>query len=743
MNMRDKKDGGGTLTLVEAVETLSTIADLEWDHNKWQHNIGVVNKYDMIVQGKPFSCRTVDWLHQKGADGTVKMVKEVFRVILNYLTDFYGSRNHAVQDDQVLEGIKTIMVLVGEAAKKLDKYTEFFQQTREKSVTELKEYRKLQEFYQSRIARRIDEGTLVQWIYALSRKQQKDKGVKLVGKASGQIKHVFMDLEGVKKDLEYELFFLRKEDGSRFFNPRLVRNLKLVNDFGTYFGELGEGDSFSSLSAWKDKYAYACATSILRACRVSLEKFYQRALRHKDNDLVEALNKCLLALFLCSNPAHLVRTELSPKTCSGYFYDFQFFLRQALYSRDYQHMVAYPPRKTSQLSHCLMNLTHALCMSLYTKLSGLRELMPAVRDLVHEAEQKRSLEHTKACQKSYSIADRIACDYAALAHLMKKHSRGPIDKILNALEEGDYKAFDPLIHGNIPCDLYTLYIQHSKCRIMRWPCPIQQEFIHKGSVVQEFKTFLRSCSHDPMINKCLVFNLQDRTSWKEHCRALAIEDLPEHESYARHIEVVSLSKDTEFYHQLTPYHQDHRADIFMQVYKEQLLDEGCGFFFPEKMKRVLEDQFIPHAMEAVHRIFFGGKNVLTREQRLDFIEIFSLFLALKVIDCVKPDVASFMCKDGVDSGQAAAIELYVFLKLLNQERLSEHDREHLDALLYGPSLLFRERLMLPERFNRMLSVIKTLESVKNELGHVEFVKSVQIAFKGLYMMPLLSAKPVF
>lgn len=406
-------------------------------------------------------------------------------------------------------------------------------------------------------------------------------------------------------------------------------------------------------------------------------------------------------------------------------------------------MVAYPPRKSSQLSHCLMNLTQALCIALYTQISGLHELLPAVRDLIIEADEKRSSEHTKACAKTLNIADRLACDYAAVTQLMRGHANGPVNHILTVLQDGIYKAFDPLIQGNIPCCLYTIYVQNSKCKIMRWPSPTQQEFIHKGSVVPEFRAFLRECCHDSMINKCLIFNLQDRTSWKEHFRSLAIEDLPQHESYAKYVQVATLAKDTEFYHQLEPYHQDNHADVFMQLYKEQLLDEGCGFLFPDKMNKVLAEQFIPRAMEAVHRIFFNAKNVLTREQRLDFIEIFSLFLELKVIDLVKPDVASFVCKDGIDVGQTAAAELYVLLKLLNQERLSEHDCEHLDAMLYGPALMLRERLMLPERFNRMLSVIKTLESTKSQLGHTEFVKSVHIAFEGLYSMPLLSAKPVF
>lgn len=737
MNARNKKNGGG-LTLVEAVETLSSIADLEVDPH-----IGIVSKHEMTIQDRPVSYRSVDWLQQQSADETVKMVKEVFLVILNYLKDFYRNEYRAVKDEQTLEGIKTIMVLVGEAAKKLDKYTALFHLTQEKSVTELKEYKQLQELYHNRIARKVDEGMLVQWIYALSRKAKADKGVKLVGKVSNQVKHVYVDLESVKKDIEYELFFIRKEDGSRFFSPRLVRNLKLVNDFGSYFAEETVGSHpLVSLADWPDKYAYACAGSLLRTCRVHIERFYRRALQHKDNELVEALNKALLALYLCAQPNHLSGSEASSKTCSNYFCDFQMFLRQALHSRDYQHMVTYPPRKSSKLALTLLHLTQALCMSLYTQLTGLHELLPSVRDLIIQSEEKRSLEHVQACAGSHSLADKLAEEYAAMAKLVKNNPDGPINKILTALQDGEYRVFDPLMQGNIPSELYTLYVQDCKSRIMRWPSPTHQEFIHKCSVVDEFKAFLHACNHGHAINKNLLINMQDRTSWKDHFRCMALEDLPHHESYVRHLEVISLAKDTEFYHQQAPYHLENHADIFMQLYKEQLLDEGCGYQFPDHVKKILAEQFIPRAMEGVHRIFFNGKNVLTRDQRLDFIEIFSLLLQLKVIDIAKPDVVGFTCKDGIDLGEAVACELYVFLKLLAQERMSENDRQLLDVILHGPSLLFRGRLMQPERFNRMLSTIKTLESAKSQLGHEGFVKEMDDAFGKLYTMPMLHAKPV-
>ena len=48
MSTHDKKSGA-TLTLVEAVETLSNIADLQIDRN-----LGIAEKRDLVIADKPF-----------------------------------------------------------------------------------------------------------------------------------------------------------------------------------------------------------------------------------------------------------------------------------------------------------------------------------------------------------------------------------------------------------------------------------------------------------------------------------------------------------------------------------------------------------------------------------------------------------------------------------------------------------------------------------------------------------------
>lgn len=735
MSTQDKKEGM-TLTLVEAVETLSNIADLQFDRE-----VGIAQEHDLILDDKPVTYHTIHWLHEQGADITLDIVKEIFRVVLNYLKNFYKNNYSYISDPKTLEGIKTIMVLVGEAAKKLDKYSTLFYKTRRHSVTDLKEYKQLQEFYLNRVAKKIDEGTIGKWILALARKEAVSKEAQLSGPASLYTKHVFIDLESVKKDTEYELFYLRKEDGTRFFSPRLIRNIKLISDFGSCLSEEKEEDPLLSVEAWQDKTAYIFAKNIIRSTRKHIERFYREAAQFKGQELIELVNKSLIALMMAGNPNHLsFRTDV--KNCLNYFRDFQAFLRRCMKLTIYQRLMAYPPDKSNKSAHSVLNLVHFLCMALYTQLTGYQEFLSVIHDLIQKATEKLSVEHKQAERGAYKLWVKLAGDYAAMTKLMKAHASGPLNKILTLLEEGECNQFDPILQENLPSQLYTLYVQENRYKFARWPSPTYQEFIHKAPINEEFKAFLYACTHDHAVNKVLIFNFQDRLTWKEHFRCMSIEDLPNHESFTKHIEVATLAKDTEFYHQLAPYNQENHADVFMKNLREQVADVKGGFFFPKALRKELLHKFVPGALEAVHRIFFSQKNILLREDRLNFIEIFYMFLQLKIVDWTKPDLVGFSCKDGLDAAPAASVELFAFLKLMGQERLSENDQEHLDLMLYGPCLITRERIMIPDRFNRMLEAIKAIESVKEQFGQTGFAKIIQEAFALLYKTPILKGKVV-
>ncbi len=381
------KTSDAALSLVDAVGTLSNIADLEFDRQ-----IGVTQEHDLEILAEKATFHTVHWLHKEDAESTVSHVRETFKVILRYLKNFYKKEYSHVTDQSALERIKTIMVLVGEAARKLDKYTSLFKETHSHSIMQTKEYRDLQEFYLRKISRTIDEGILGQWILALSKRSvQKKPSIKLSGeRKSPEATRVFVDLESVKKDTEYELFYLRKEDGTRFFNPRLIRNIKLVCDFGAYFGQTKEEDPLVDIHIWQDRYYYNAAKKMVKSLKPTLDRFYQEVASYRDNPIVVKVTYGIMALMMAGNSAHLWN-HAPKKYCRDYFYDFQRFMRESVQMREYQKLIAYPPKESDRVPVILLKTIHNICREMFFNLPSYQSIGSSIKHLMIESQEPRRM----------------------------------------------------------------------------------------------------------------------------------------------------------------------------------------------------------------------------------------------------------------------------------------------------------------------------------------------------------------
>jgi hypothetical protein len=723
------------LSLVEVVETLSCIADLEFDGD-----IGIARKHEMVLGNEKISYKTIHWLHKNETSSTVNLVRETFRVILHYLKQFYKIEYNQVTDPKTLEAIKSIMVLVGEAGKKLDKYTHYFHQTQR--VTEFNEYQELQEFYRKKVARKIEEGAIGKWVHDIALKREEappSKKIKLTSVAVVQPlepKRAFVDFETVKQDTEYELFFIRKEDGSRFFSPRLLRNIKLVCDFSGYFGERRESNPLERIKEWRDKMFHLCAKELIKSLGSRLGHFF-REIRHvKDHELVSVVNQALFALMLSANPQNLMQYE-AVKSCREYFEDFQSFLRKALQTNIYKKWMTHPPKQDNLFAHELLDLIHTLCKAVFINFLGVDEMIPVVEVLLEEGKNRLSREKHDEINPDKQFSSRLAADHASMATIFKHRPNGPLFKVLEILEEDSFHVLDTLLQHNMPNFLFNIVFEERRVGVIRIGAPICQEFINKAEISPEFRGFLRHYVESPSPRKHLLINLQDRTSWREYARCLALEQLQSEPGLENAINVVTLATDTEFYHQLGPYRQVNSAETFLGQFKELLLDESAGYYFPPSIDRNKLAHFIDGAFKAIHQIFFSNKNVLSRERRIDFIEIFYLFLQLKLIEWLSPDTVSLTCKDGVDVGEAYSTELFLLLKLIANEEWNQREWNFLNFMIYVPSLLIRERSMLPDRFHRLLNVVKSIENAWIEQGAESFAHMVVEGFSKLYDKSIL------
>ena len=709
MNYNEESSGG--IKLLDAVEALASIADTPWELESFEGR--------ELLDG--IDLKNPSWLKSDNKEEVVSQIKSIFKVILTHLKDYYQEDRNAREFSENNEKIKSIMVIVGKAAKKIDRYTDLFHSKNMHSITETREYKQLQEFYKKKISKTIDNAMIGKWILALASQAFKRESKALSLEKRLDAGHVFVDLESVKNDTEYELFFIRKQDGSRFFNARLIKNISLICDFGLKIGQDVDSDPLSDLSIWSDRYGQSVANRILKKAKSTINQYFPSITHHKESLICSNVHKALLALFSASNPDRLLGSG-SSKGCLSYLRDFQMYLRSALETRAYQHMIAFPSQEFRPEDVAGKKVIDALLHQLYEAKGVDEKLDSYVQFLVNKSRENLSSEHSKGT----GIWNKLAADYSALSKYLKNHLNGPLNKILNLLEEGDYNSFDPYLLQRMPETVYEIENKGKLLHVHVLPSPTKQESIDKASVIDEWLGYLHAKVNSENI---LLFNFQDNTSWKEYARAQVLEKMQSAKDFEGFLTVVTLPKDTEFYHQEMPYEDIHQFSAFKKAFLGQILGEHTGFYFPESVKQYITEDWIEGMFNEISRLFFSGKNVLSKEARLGFIEIFYAFLELKIVEILQPADMFFTCKDGVDISPVAASEFFILLKFLSGSGITHEDTELIQGILFKPALLSRERVLIRERAERMLGAIKIMESASNELGG-KLKQTLKLMIKG-------------
>lgn len=664
-------------TLLDAVETLSNIAESEV-------GVGVMEYHSITLRGRQFQYRTVHWISGKGGKEAVKKVRQIFQVIYDYIKD----------KEKDVEGIRTLMHLVGQAARKLDLAGLM-------KVQELNEYRKIEEFYNKQIAPKVDQAKLGMWMLALTKNAMKSKKpVKLRGAVQ---KPLLVDLEDVKADREYELFYLKKEDGTRFYNPRLLRSIRLVCHFGArFYDKRDEEDPFAKVDEWLALEHQVAAKAILSNISIPLSRFYRLSQKKSENELIGSLKKCVMALMLAS------QTGVKGKGSKGYFADFQRYYREILYSPEYSRLISNPITEKDTIGKCIIDLIQKIALAIYKEINLYQLLFPYVNELIDNAVTRLG-----SGSDQTNLWNSLSSDYSALSKYARGHVTGSLDKLLLDLQGKENPNFDPWMQHNFPSKLFQIHIGNQDVDCLHIPCPIIQEFVHKAVINEEFKNFLRA--NEEETGSHLIFNVQDRTSWKEHARCSVLEDLQHLKQFQNKIHVVTFAKTTEFYHQEASYAKEHSAELFKNHLKEHLSDVNTGFYFPQSLSVIAWEDLDP-LLDEIHRLFFSQKNVLTREQRLDFIEIAYLCLQIHLLGKLQPASFSFMCKDGVDGGASCAASFYAAVKLFSPYKLTDEVRKMINYILHTPALLNRERVVQPQVFNRFINAVRTIEGVREREG---------------------------
>ncbi|MFN0065297.1 MAG: hypothetical protein ACKVOH_03560 [Chlamydiales bacterium] len=670
------------LSILEALDNLNALVDADS-----LHQIEVTDDAHLIVHKREE--RENYWLGAAGDEQTLDAIRETFRTVHEYLTTFYAKMRKSGESRRLMEGINTVMVLVGEAAQKLEKYGTIFK----KNITEIEEYKSLQDFYRTKVVKELFGD------FAKAPLQKKVEGEReKIFSADEEVDeigevHILNDIEVIRKDHLYELFYLKNEAGHDFFTYKLARNIKLACDFTEFFGKYVDDDPLLQVKNWEDRGVHILAKKILHTATREIKKFYQEAHQYREMELVVLVHFSIMALLLAANPRNLIR-QFSGKGCHLYFNDFQSFLRAILYNRDYQRFLVYLPPEEAPFFHDVMQLIFALTEEFFLLGSDMEEVKGAIGKIV-------SLKpHGKE-----AISEDLMKGYRALDEVFSRHPSGPVFKAVDIIRESNERCFDPLMQGNIP----TYECSIDGIILMRMPCPVRQQFIHQAEIAEEFKTYLRALILDKKVKCHLIFNFQDRTSWREHARSVVLEELARNAEFASVLRVVTMAIDTDFYNQTQVYAHLEESEQFLAQFYEHLSEEGSGYYFPTQVKNELFSQWAKQLFTQIHTVFFAGKGILSVEERRDFISIAHQFIELKIIEIIDPNFLSHCSKDGLDSSGVATAGLIALLK----QEWKEGEREQLLLILFGPTMLHRERVVHPERFYRLESMIERLENCEN------------------------------
>ena len=658
--------------------------------------------------------------------------KRLFKIVHQYLEHVYKQEKQALKNQATQKGIQALMHLVEEAAKKLNIDPPLFKRGEKNQVAHIQEYKTLKTFYQEKILRAFED--------SFSSEFEWEELSMTMNKGIDTEKNGIQDLEMVKGDKNYELFYLRKEDERPFFNKNLLRHIKLVSDFDEMIKGFAEDDPLLKMSAIFDHEAQEVAKEIYEKVGAALKHFYPTALSHKDLPLVSSMLKITMSLMLACNAQNRVENGAG-KVCTHYFEDFHKFLREFFQSIDYQSVMQDSIQEVDPLTRNLIDLAHALAFAFFNHSRRKKEFLDYFKRFIQTLD-------TKLIPKTDPMTTDMLIDQLFETHLsasrrLKTFPNGPLFKALDALQNWKTKnGFDPINQGNLPHLLYYFSNRRLKTSCLKMACPTSQIYIHQAEIVEEFQGFLRNFERKNRSSCHLHFNLQDRTSWQEHARCVSLEKLQKKAEFSKQFVLVTLPSRDRLYDESIDDLKSVRSQDFLKRLEESIQEpDNSGFFFSNQIDKETLLKGIKKIILMIHKIFFEKTDKLSPREQRSFIEIFYLFLELKIIDMIQPLTFTFSCKDAIDVGATASAAFFVFLKLLgNNTAWTKEEQEHLLWILYNPALTVRERLVHEETFNRFADALKSLSSAFNkDLSHIlnplkalfspSFFENIQISWK--------------
>lgn len=492
----------------------------------------------------------------------------------------------------------------------------------------------------------------------------------------------FLDhMEVVKGDLYYELFYIRKSDGSRFFSPRLGSELHDSIDLDL----LEEGDSsLAPVLSFKEMYdsdvQHLCEVALER-CKESINAFLRGdfaggRLAH----IALALRKSIMAAVLCARKKNTL-LNVPVKSSSYYFKDVLFFLRKVVSDSLFLEICKEP---NGELERSVVSLANALCHAFVMRQAADHSSFSIITDLLE-----------RGALKAGEVDQSLVGEYSAFNVELSRYLHGPLILAWDFLGEVDEEQiFDPWIYGYLPSCLGKWTTPEHETAFLRMPSPTMQSHVGRAVVGGEFIGFLRG---DPYQSHLLI-NFQGKEQEGAAARTEALEALVKEKSFKGQLHLAHLPKECAMYNIEAGF-----ASPTGRYSKASSLIEAAAMAcrLSESLSSRVGSDIALEAFHLAHKHFTSGKKGLEIEERRALLDGGYLLLILRLIRELSPSSVSIACKDGVDkTGVHCALMASLMHHL--QAGPSAHKLHILQRrLIFEVPMIIRERAMASSDFERL------------------------------------------
>lgn len=285
----------------------------------------------------------------------------------------------------------------------------------------------------------------------------------------------------------------------------------------------------------------------------------------------------------------------------------------------------------------------------------------------------------------------------------------------SSVEIEENYANDPLLYGDFP-SVQFIWNNKKKTKIVRLPNMARDYFVVNSGKIEvqsiineEFYHYLKVLKTKRQMH--VYINLMDRQEYQKTAQIEALDTDPDVRDSIRVFTLVR-NKKSEFYMQNGVNDQKDDANLFKQNFYQLLTAPDGEYYWSTHLDQNAWQNQLAAILDQVHSDFFNYKENLSKQERLEFIELTHLKIVDSIVEWINPDFVNISCKNTADRGPSLYSLVYAEQLLQSKTTLSTI-RYEVFIKLISPPLIIRNRnghlfryIRFDGAFNRLMDHYK-------------------------------------